>query len=280
MLRRLGLGSQWRKTSQAESHPQFVAVGFPKTGNTWTRILLGRYVQQLYGLQELPLFDARQMTELRHQGYAGINGRFTHEPLVWDAQTADCLNYDNVVAPFAKERVLLLVRHPLDVMVSHFMHMKYRLALRHPYPGSVTDFIYDPVWGLSKFFRFHQLWAEHCQKVDQLLLWRYEDLLREPHEQTRTMLRFLDIPIDEMVLADAIEYASFDNLKKIEASGSDMVYKSSGGVVLARGDSGDPNAFHVRKGQAGGYKDELPSDLVAELELQVAQNMPELFGYR
>ena len=33
-------------------------VGYPKTGNTWVRYMLGQYVQLTCELPELPLFDA------------------------------------------------------------------------------------------------------------------------------------------------------------------------------------------------------------------------------
>ncbi len=256
--------------------PDFHSVGYPKTGNTWTRIMLGRYVQKVFGLASAPLFDEMEMAELRADGYAGPTGLFTHHPLTWETQTAVDLNVENVIAPFRAKRVILLTRHPLDTLVSAYMQAKFMLAA-NPYPGTLADFIEDPVFGLEKLIRFHEIWSEHHQETSKFMLWRYEEVRANPSREMLRLLAFLNLPHDADALADAVNYASFENLRAMEASGARLIYKSSGFNAFGSGPRDDPNAFHVRKGRVNGYRDEIDAASVARLENIVLSRMPKIF---
>jgi len=276
LMKKLGLSREER--GNAGRRRDFVAVGFPKTGNTWTRIMLGRYVQQVHGLEDVPLFDSNEMTELSRSGYRGATGVFTHHPLTWEMQVARDLSFDNVISSFLDKRVIFLTRHPLDTLVSHFMHAKFKVPSA-PYPGTLAEFIIDPVYGLDKLFRFYEVWASHHADVSEFFLWRYEDVRRDQEGQLKRLLAFLGEEVNEVAMRDAIQFSSFENLKAMESSGKKFVYKSSGFDAFGEGPRDDPNAFHIRKGQVGGYRDELPAELVAKLEQRVKSEMPTFFGY-
>lgn len=272
------LGGSQKAVRPAGGGTDFVAVGYPKTGNTWTRIMLGRYVQLVHGLDHLPLFDASEMAELSRRGYRGSVGTFTHQPLVWETQLPEDLTYENVIAPFLQQRVLFLTRHPLDTLVSHFMHAKYKVP-GAPYPGNLIDFILDPVQGIEKLTRFHELWATYHDDVFEFFLWRYEDVREYPTEQLKRLLAFLGEAVDDVAIRDAVEFASFENLKAMESSGKKIIYKSSGFNAFGDGPRDDPNAFHIRKGEIAGYKNELSPEHIAEFEQRVKAEMPAFFGY-
>jgi hypothetical protein len=71
----------------------------------------------------------------------------------------------------------------------------------------------------------------------------------------------------------AVEWGSFDNLQKLETSGT----FSQGGMKLVN--AKDPTTFKVRRGKVGGYRDDFNAEQVAELEALVRKNiLPEL-GY-
>lgn len=269
-----------RKKSDPDDRQRsrFVGLGYPKTGNTWTRIMLGHYVRLVYGLDHLPLFDVDEMEMLASGGYRGPIGTFTHYPLVWDQQTAADLNYENTVKPFVEQRIVFITRHPLDVLVSHFMHAKHKVP-ESPYPGDLADFLADPIQGLDKFLRFHELWANHHHAVDAFLLWRYEDLCNAPDAQLIRLLAFLDEEVDDSAVSEAVKFASFENLKAMESAGERLVYQSSGFNAFGDGPKNDPNAFHVRKGKVGGYRDELAPELTGRLEERIRNEMPAFFGY-
>ncbi len=257
--------------------PTFAAVGCPKVGNTWLRVMLGRYVQGLYGMAELPLFDGGDAAMLAAHGCPAI-GSFTHAPLEWTGQRAEDLTVANVVEPYRNQRVLLLVRHPLDALVSSYFHEKYRTP-RGVGSRTLVEFIGDPVFGLSKLVRFYSLWDQHRALVKELLVWRYEDARRDPAPMLARVAGFLGLPLDEGRLNEAVAFASFENMKRMESSGEEPVYRSSGFGIFATGDRSNPDAYHVRKGRIGGYVDELPSGVVVELEAAIRANMPSAYGY-
>lgn len=257
--------------------PDFYAVGYPKTGNTWIRILLGRYAQLVHGLPEMPLFDQAEMQDLKAGGYRGATGLFTHDPLTWETQKASDLDRDSVIAPLAGRRVALLVRHPLDTLASSFMHSRHKVS--PPYEGTVVEFFSDAVHGLDKLLRFYQLWADHRGEAGDFVLVRYEDTHADPVAQLRRLVNFVGERVDETAINEATAYASFDNLKKLETAGARFVYKSSGFNAFGDGARDDPNAYHVRKGQVAGYRYEIPAEVVDALEARVRDEMPQIYGY-
>jgi Sulfotransferase domain. len=265
----------------ASSHEDFdfVAVGFPKTGNTWVRFMLGRYIQLAHGLDALPLFDPVEMQALRDGGYSGPTGAFTHEPLTWETQTAAELSRRNVIAPYRDKKVIFLARHPLDTIVSHYMNMKYKV--QDPYPNHLSDFVRDPVFGLDKLFRFYELWAECHSEIRGFHLVRYEDMKHAPHEELSKILEFLGQTVRESDVGGAVSFASFDNLKALESSGTPVIYQSSGFAVFGprANDHDNPNAHHVRKGKVGGYRTEFSEEECEYYEAQVKLRMPQFFGY-
>ena len=123
-------------------------VGYPKTGNTWLRYMLGRYIQLLCSLPDLPLFDATDRMGRCESFCVGSAMQFTHRPLLWHEQRAIDLNYQNVIQPFHGKRVVLLIRHPLDTLVSHWMQRKHRG--NENYTGDLMKFLEDPVWGIRE----------------------------------------------------------------------------------------------------------------------------------
>jgi hypothetical protein len=278
-----GLSKPFAKRQRAcpvgsDSMKNFVAVGYPKVGNTWLRITLGRYLYVRYQLPEMPLMDPAEFPILSKAGCHAI-GDFTHHPLEWTKQTADDLTLDSVVRHFQDDRVLLLVRNPLDTLVSFYMQERYRNA-QDPFTGSLVEFIEHPVLGLEKLLKFYQVWQEGAEKVAGFSFWRYEDARLDPAGCFGRFLEFLGEEVDPSALDDAVEFASFENLKALETSGQkDIVYKSSGLYVFGSTSNDNPNALHVRKGKIAGYRDELPPALVAELEQRVKAEMPALFGY-
>lgn len=272
----LGLGG--KSLDQGGGGARFVGVGYPKTGNTWTRIMLGHYVKLVYKLDDLPLFDSAEMDQLGLGGYAGPVGTFTHSPLVWEDQTATALTYDNTVRPFVNQRVVFLTRHPLDVLVSHFMHAKFKVP-NAPYLGELEDFILDPVQGLDKLLKFHELWARYHGDVGAFLLWRYEDVRAAPEGQLKRLLEFLGVEADDVAVSESVKFSSFENLKAMESAGERLVYKSSGFNAFGDGPRDDPNAFHVRKGQVGGYRGELSAEFASRLEDRIKAELPAIFGY-
>lgn len=258
---------------------KFTAVGYPKTGNTWSRILLGQYARIISNLDELPLFDSdKDCVPICSQQQLAVQGHFTHQPLTWQTQTAQHLTYDNTIWPFRGQCIVFIVRHPLDVVVSHYMHARFKVP-GNCYSGALEQFVEDPVYGLDKLFEFHKLWYKHKGQMQKFFLWRYEDCIEDAETQLSHLLSFLGATIDYQAVKEAVRYASFENLKTLETMGQRLVYKHSGLNAFGDGPKLHSDAFHIRKGKAGGYREYFSAKHLAVLEERVRREMPSFFGY-
>jgi hypothetical protein len=252
-------------------------VGYPKTGNTWLRYMLGRYVQLVCGLAEVPLFDAVDSWGCCESYCVGPAMQFTHRPLLWETQRPNDLTVDNVIRPFKRKRVVLLVRHPLDVIVSLWMQRRHRV--KDGYDGTLPQMLEDPVWGIEKFFRFYTLWDAHSSRKLGLMLIRYEDMRAKPRALFRDLLGYLGIPVQEDAFARAVADADFESMKQVELSGSAPRYRSSGLNIFATGDTSNSDALHVRRGKVGGYTDYLEPKDIDRLAARIAERLPQSLGY-
>jgi hypothetical protein len=252
-------------------------VAFPKTGSTWLRYMLGRYIEMVCGLDHVPLFDATDALGRCERFCVGPAMHFTHRPLLWDTQRADDLSYRNVVKPFENQRVVLLIRHPLDALVSLWMQRLHRV--HDGYKGTLLEMIDDPVWGIEKFFRFYDLWFQHRGRVKGFLLVRYEDMRAEPLPVFKGILDYLKMPQDDEKVRLAVSSADFESMKKVEMSGNAPSYSSSGYSIFASGDKSNADALHVRRGQVGGYADHLGPADVERLRALIDRRLPRFFGY-
>jgi len=204
---------------------------------------------------------------------------FTHAPLTWESQTAEDLTGTNTVAPFVEGVApIIIVRHPLDTLVSHYMHNKNQAGheTRHQF-ADLLEFIESPIYGIAKFCKFYSLWSSAIESGKATLV-RYEDLKTDARiTMMRTLGRAL-LPINTVALDDAIAFASFDNMKKLE-SGDAPSYQSSGFRVFATGDKNNPDAFHVRRGVVGGYRNYLSAEQIAKLESFIKDRLASAYGY-
>lgn len=252
-------------------------VGFPKTGNTWLRYMLGRYVQLTCGLAEMPLFDATDFWGRCERFCVGPAMQFTHRPLLWRDQRAEDLDHAAVIRPFRHKRVVLLVRHPLDTLVSLWMQRQHRGDGN--YSGSLVEMLDDPVWGIEKFLRFYTLWFQHRDEVGGVRLVRYEDMRADPHSMFAGILDYLAIPRRDDALLQAVADADFDSMRKVEQSASIPKYRSSGFSIFGSEGATNAEALHVRRGKVGGYADYIgPGDAERLLTL-IGERLPTYFGY-
>jgi len=86
---------------------------------------------------------------------------------------------------------------------------------------------------------------------------------------------FLEIPADAAGIAEAVDYASYENMKKKEA---DQSFQSSGGR-LRPGDADNPDSYKVRRAKVGGYRDYFDDAQLAEIDALVAGTLDPSFGY-
>lgn len=263
--------AQYRLLRQSNN----VVVSCAKSGRTWLRLMLSRTYQQVYHLPEEVLIE---FDNFHYMNRAIPRIFFTH-----DDYMADYTGNRESKADYAGHKVLLLVRDPRDVAVSKFFQWKHRSK---PGKKALKQYSVDPDIGLYDFImgeqavlaeviNFMNEWARAMGVLDELLMIRYEDLKADPAEVLSKVVDFLKIPADPGVIEEAVAYASYDNMKRMETEQS---FRLSGGR-LAPGDPDNPDSYKVRRGKVGGYQDYLDDHEIRAVDALVTERLDPVFGY-
>jgi aryl sulfotransferase len=165
-----------------------------------------------------------------------------------------------------------VIRHPADVAVSlsHFFSWPLERCVA---------FLLDEQAGLCRSSKrggqqvrqFMGTWANHVHSwADQqqipVLLLRYEDLLAEPQLQFSQLARFLELPAEPELIAEAVRNTSFQTLRSKE--------EQEGGFH----ERPDGCERFFRSGRSGEGKEELTAEQLAQLEEAFAETL-EQNGY-
>jgi Sulfotransferase domain len=260
------------KLSRADA----VIVSYGKAGRTWLRVMLSRYLTVAYGLrgERLIGFDNFHRQDARVPKLF-----FTHDNYLRDYTGAGESRRD-----FRGKKVVLLVRSPQDTAVSQYFQWKFRMRARknslNDYPehgADVTayDFVQRPESGLPKILRFMNAWAEELPHVGDALVVRYEDMRADPEATLARIVRFLGCPENEAAVKDAVEYASVENMRKLETK---RTFWLSGSRMKAK-DQSNPDSFKVRRAKVGGYRDYFTEEEAARIDAQVREQLAPVYGY-
>lgn len=264
---------QFQKLQMAD----IVIVSFGKSGRTWLRVMLSRVYQQMYGLSQRALIG--------FDNFHGMNPAIPKIFFTHDNYIKDYTGHEESKVDFYGKKVVLLARDPRDVAVSQFFQWKYRMKPnkkvlnKYPEEGvdvSIYDFVTDPDAGLHKVIRFLNLWASEAGHLGGFYLLRYEDLKAKPEETLRGLLEFMGTPATDAYIRDAVEFSSYENMKKMEQT---KTFWLSGGRMVPK-DRDNPNTYKVRRAKVGGYKDYFDDQQVAAIEELVATDLSPFFGYQ
>jgi len=271
--RRLRGKEEFRKLQLAD----WVVISWGKSGRTWFRVMLSRFYQLKYGL---PANRLLEFDNLHRMNPAVPKVFFSHNNYI-----RDYLNKWDNLDQFRGKKVVLLVRDPRDVAVSQFFQWKYRMRSHkkllngYPFHGAdigIWDFVTNPDCGVPRIVNFCNGWAKALPDLgDDLLIIRYEDMRKDPAGVMRGVLDFVGTPGTPEEIDKAVEYAAYDNMKKLEEK---SLFKGSGARVRP-GDKSNPNSFKVRRAKVGGYRDYFEDDKVAAIDRMVVQDLDPVFGY-
>lgn len=204
-----------------------VAVfGLPKSGNTW-----------LHGL----LCDTLDLPYLLYPEEVRTRGVFsTHLPFNDDIK----YRHDFVHS-------VCIIRDIRDIITSYFHYMQtesYQKLVPLAAYHDIETFYYD--WFLSRIvpaLRFETYWSEYAEHGVPIL--RYERLRLDAAGELRRLFRRWAEPVNEDRLASAVDANSFENLR--------TKGKNLGDVYMP--------PTHFRRGQASTYLEELPPQILADV---------------
>ncbi len=258
-----------RLVPQADS----VLVSFPKSGRTWVRVMLSRLCHTAFDLPEdTLLWFANDFGRAKALDPRIPSILFTHDVNAMvhkDQITADKSHY-------AGRPLALLSRHPADVVVSRYHHLKHRSTdpgRRHLARAPIEDFVWTDYGGLPAIITWMNYWADAVRQNPEFRIFRYDDLRGDTAPHLLALALHLGVPATEEAAREAADFAAFEKLKAKEAAG----FFREGEMRPRR--EGAAESFKVRSGKVGGWRDSFsPEDLV-KIEAMIAERLDPDFGY-
>jgi hypothetical protein len=235
-------------------------VSYPRSGNTWTRFLVASLLFPKEEVSfatienQVPDSEAQSRNQLRH------------------VQRPRFIKSHQYFHPRYR-KVVYIVRDPRDVCLSYYdFQRKYRhIDDAYPLASYVSDFVtarmISASWGSWRENAASWIYARGG--TPEFLLLRYEDMIANTLDQTVRLAKFLGTESDSAALERAIAQSDADRMRKLEqAQASEW--------VSTKGKRAD--IPFVRSASSGGWKSNLPEDLVAIIESAWGSLMTSL-GY-
>jgi len=266
-------------------------ASYPKSGNTWLRAFLANYIFDLdqpvsvNRLHKIGIGDANTLAHRRVAGQffdptnpretvrvrrlmldridgngADLNFIKTHN------QNTRAFGVDLIPRHQTRGAVYIL-RDPRDMAISYASHHGMSLdetihRLNHPENATTGN--------EQNVHQFIGVWSDHVRswtnaKGFPVRTIRYEDMLADPEKAFTIVLRLIRLDVEPVRMAKAIEFSSFDQMKKQE--------EKSGFVE----NSPHQKSF-FRTGRAGTWRDVLTRAQITRLETDHARVMRR-YGY-
>jgi len=240
-------------------------VSYPRSGNTWTRFLIGNLIYQ-----DEPVTFANIESRLP-EIYFNPDHILRRLPRPRILKSHECFQ------PHYR-RIIYIVRDPRDVAVSFYHHniKAGNIAEDYAIANFVPRFIngeFDAKWGS---------WSDHVlswmllrQDVPEFLMLRYESMKEQPETELARIVVFLRecsfraIDASREKLQRAIDLSSPDHMRELEKQ------QASQWVLTRETRSDKP---FVRLATSGGWKTQLPEESVVAIEAAWGAVMQSL-GY-
>lgn len=171
--------------------------------------------------------------------------------------------------------VILLARDPRDAFVSYFVQLTHR---NHPAPEPIKRLSADQLlrharFGIGNMVEVMNGWLSECEQGWAFSIVRYEDVRADASGEFKRLLHRLgQTEVDGQAFDQAIQFSTFKNMQKLEAS------EAFGDKVLSPRDVTDAESFKVRRGKIGGFSEYLSGESQRYAAAICAQLHPR-FGY-
>ena len=262
----------WQEMRKSNSNITYL-VSFPKCGRTWLAFMLSEMIIKAYNLEsEKSTVFINKITQ-KHPSLPLIIP--THEDTLLTDERGNKYDLEKLFIyggrlKYLNNKVILLVRDPRDVVVSHYYQMTKRVKNCPIQLTSLTEFVRHPLYGFERIIRFYQIWNRNHWIPKKFLMIRYEDLVINGVDILHTIIEFMKLEkIDSELIRSVYQLSEADNMRKMELQGQieGMKFLKS-----------DKNYLKVRNAKIGSYLEEL-SDEDIDYCNTLMTKLPRIYKY-
>jgi hypothetical protein len=246
-----------------------VIISYPKSGRTFVRAMVARLYQRRFDIDERDLLEFPMLLRAPSDAPRLL---FTHAGDTM--RTAAEINVDP--GDYAGKKIVLIARHPGDIAVSRYHHLRHRSrdrARRQLASQPLASFVWADQGGIPSIVRFLNRFAAIAREQPGVTIVRFEDFLAQPEATLRKLARGIGLKTDRADISDAVKFGSLPNLRQLELDG---YFRSS---RLRPANKSDDQSAKVRSGSSGGYRVQLGKADVAKIDAFLAAELDPVFGY-
>lgn len=227
-------------------------VSYPKSGRTWLRLLIGRYLTLSYNIKEKYILETEKLTKMCNLPITSFIHDGTAMKEENDGGGCHYLDLEKDKSFFKDRSVILIGRDFKDTIVSAYFQAVKR---EYTYDGPISDFIKDERFGIKKILEFYKIWSENIDTPKRFMFITYEEMHQDIKTVLKNVLEFLRIEnVNKELLDQSIDYCNFKNMQKMEKE------NKFGNKVFKPTDKSDTESYKTRKGKVGGYIEYLSID--------------------
>ncbi|MEX0922335.1 MAG: sulfotransferase domain-containing protein [Rhodovibrionaceae bacterium] len=269
-------------------------ASYPKSGNTWVRIFLNTilinpekplsineisrltvndakpYLYQKLSGRSISELDRDELASYRPQVHREMAKLHPNPVLVKTHSILGAYNGIPFLTPEVTAAAVYLVRNPLDIVASYANHRSLDLEEVVQRIGRENWVIGNPKSQTPAVPSYVSSWSTNVRSWTEkqqanILVLRYEDLLETPAETFSRLVRFFNLNRSEEEIARAIRFTTLGEFRKQEAAEGFHERSDAGGRFF-------------RRGQAGGWREELTEDQASRIVERHREQM-QRFGY-
>lgn len=269
-------------------------ASYPKSGNTWFRCFLSALIEGEVNINRLHtdgIFSSRHIFDTAFD----IDGRMLDEQEIKNlmpravryyasqskkmlfCKIHDAYSYNSrgqaIIPSEVTWKVIYLIRNPLDVVASFANHNNSTVDAAIALMNNPRGYLARQKNGFNVNNQTPQLmysWSGHVQSWHEqeeldILTVRYEDMKQNALKTFSEAAAFIGLEVDDEAIENAIALSEFEKLKETEEAQG-----------FREKNIKSPSFF--RKGQTGGYKEELTPEQIRAICIVHGKTMKE-FGY-
>ena len=234
-------------------------VSFPKSGRTWIRYFLGRYLELQHDMPMDLEFMPQPYWSQQRLDLDFPHIHFTHD---WfDVKHSDRAEpgvlYKDILD---KKPIVFLLRNPMDTIVSYYYHKVKREANENLLDLDLRKFILDDRYGLGRYCAWMDKMLDYLADRKDKLIITYELMAKDMAYEMNRMFDFMGIEGNRQAIVGATWKSDFNNMQQAELAANEDENVLGIGRLGMRGWDGDKDKLKVRKGKIGSWQDEKALD--------------------